>query len=156
MSAGDPPTAVATPATGVLLWRGATRACPVCGRRKLTTRWIVLAGSCPRCGFEFERSPGHFVGAVGMNTIITFGLMLTTITVGILLTLPDVAFWPVTLAGITVAVVVPVLLHPTTKTLWAAIDLALRPLESGEAWLLEAGIIGEPEPVTEEGPPQER
>ena len=126
-----------------MVWRGLTRACAVCGKRGLTRRWVVLTRDCPRCGFTFERSPGHFVGAVGMNTIVTFGLMLVTIVVGILLTLPDVRFWPVTLAALGVAVFVPVLFHASAKTLWVAIDLVMNPLETGEAPLLERHLVAE-------------
>ena len=85
-----------------------------------------------------------------MNTIVTFVLMLLTIVAGILLTLPDVKFWPVTLVALAVAIVVPVVFHVSAKTLWVAIDLLMNPLEAGEAPLLEQGL------VAEEGPPQQR
>jgi uncharacterized protein (DUF983 family) len=137
------------PGRPLMLWRGLTRGCAVCGRHRLTRRWVALAPTCPRCGFRFERAPGHFVGAVGINTIVTFGLMLLTIVGGLLLTLPDVQVWPVTLAALAVAVLVPILFHATAKTLWVAIDLLMHPLEPGEA--LIAGV----EPVAEEGSPQQ-
>jgi uncharacterized protein (DUF983 family) len=122
-----------TPARGVLIWRGVTRACPVCGRRGLTSRWVALRDDCPRCGFHFERKPGHFTGAVGMSTIITFGLLLITLLLGIWLSWPDVEPGPLLLVMIPIAVVVPIVFHPTAKTLWIAIDLAMKPLEVGEA-----------------------
>lgn len=122
-----------TPRHGTLLWRGATRACAVCGRRGLTRRWVVLRESCPDCGFRFERAPGHFVGAVGMSTIITFGLLLLTLLGGIAFMWPDVEAVPLFVATLLVAVVVPVVIHPTAKTLWVAIDLWMNPLEPGEA-----------------------
>lgn len=139
----EPGVAPPTPGAGLMVWRGLTRACAVCGQRRLSRRWIVLERSCPRCGFAFERSPGHFVGAVGMNTIVTFGLMLVAIVAGILLTLPDVRFWPVTLVALGVALVVPVLFHVSAKTLWVAVDLVMNPLEPGEAPLLEGGVVAE-------------
>ena len=75
-----------------MLWRGLTRSCAVCGERGLTRRFIILTPTCPRCGFRFERSPGHFVGAVGMNTMFTFGLLLVTLLIGVALTFPDAQF----------------------------------------------------------------
>ena len=122
-----------TPRNSVLLWRGFTRACPACGKRRLTRRGVTLREDCPRCDFHFERKPGHFVGAVGMSTIATFGLLLLTLVVGIALTWPDVTAAPLLLAMIPIAILAPPLLHPTAKTLWVAIDLMMNPLEPGEA-----------------------
>ena len=121
-----------TPGNGILLWRGISRACPVCGQRRLTRRWVVLCEQCPRCGFQFERKPGHFVGAVGMSTISTFALLLITLVVGIALTWPDVRAAPLLIPMLPIAVLVPLLGHPTAKTLWVAIDLMMNPVEAGE------------------------
>lgn len=122
-----------TPPRHLLFWRGITRACAVCGRRGLTRRGVSLRDHCPRCGFQFERKPGHFVGAVGMSTIFTFGLLLITLVVGILITWPDVEPGPLLGAMIPIAVIVPILVHPTAKTLWVAVDLSMNPLRPGEA-----------------------
>lgn len=122
-----------TPSPGVLFWRGITRACAVCGQRRLTRRWVTLREACPRCGFRFERKPGHFVGAVGMSTIVTFGLLLITLIAGIALTWPDIRPAPLLIPMLPIAVLFPLFIHPTAKTLWAAVDLMMSPLEPGEA-----------------------
>lgn len=122
-----------TPPTRVLLWRGLTRACAVCGRRGLTSRWVTLTAQCPRCGFEFERKPGHFIGAVGMNTIVTFGLLLASVVGGVIVMWPTPEFVPLIAVTLPVAIFVPVLFHVTAKTLWVAIDLTMKPLGPGEA-----------------------
>ena len=89
--------------------------------------------NCPRCGFHFERSPGHFTGAVGMSTIITFGLILITLLIGVAIQWPDINPGPLLAVMLPIAILVPLVFHPTAKTLWVAIDLALRPIEAGEA-----------------------
>ncbi|MEQ8842835.1 MAG: DUF983 domain-containing protein [Acidimicrobiales bacterium] len=122
-----------TPSRGTLLWRGFTRACAVCGERGLTRRGVTLLEDCPRCGFHFERKPGHFVGAVGMSTIATFGLLLITLVAGVAISWPDVSLVGLLLPMLPIAVLVPLLLHPTAKTLWVAVDLLMNPLEPGEA-----------------------
>ncbi len=122
-----------TPSNGTLFWRGITRACAACGQRGLTRRWVTLREECPRCGFRFERKPGHFVGAVGMNTIATFALLLITLVAGIGLTWPDVRVIPLLVPMLLMAVLVPLLIHPTAKTLWVGIDLMMNPLEPGES-----------------------
>jgi uncharacterized protein (DUF983 family) len=107
--------------------------CPVCGSGGLFRRWTRMVERCPRCGFLFERSPGQFIGAVGMNTIVTFGVLLVTLVVGFVVTSPDIAVVPLTLTGLAIAAVLPVLFYPFSKTTWAVIDLAMTPLEPGEA-----------------------
>ena len=42
---------------------------------------------------------------------------------------PDVAIWPVALGGFLAAVVTPLVFFPFSRTIWAAIDLALTPLD---------------------------
>ena len=87
---------------------------------------------CPGCGFRFEREHGHWVGALGMNTIISFGALLVTIVVGVVVTAPDIAVVPLLTAASLVAVFVPLLVFPFTRTLWSAIDLMMRPPEASE------------------------
>lgn len=118
---------------GILFWRGLTRACAACGGRGLTRRGVILREDCPTCGFHFERKPGHFVGAVGMSTIATFGLLLIALIVGVAVMWPEPETLPLLLPMLPIAVLFPIVIHPTAKTLWVAIDLMMNPLEPGEA-----------------------
>lgn len=138
-----------TPSRGVLFFRGATRACAVCGQRGLTRGVIDLCPECPRCGFVFERHPGHFVGAVMMNTIITFGAILITFLASLWVLWPDVNFLGLAAVPFLIVLIVPAFFTPTFKTLWVAIDLMMNPLEPGEA---PRGFVGVD---AEEGTPQE-
>jgi hypothetical protein len=67
-----------------------------------------------------------------MNTIVTFGLLGVVLLVGSILTYPDLAVVPMLAAAVVVTVVVPILFYPVSYTLWAAIDLTMRPLEPAE------------------------
>ncbi len=125
-----PPT---TPPKGTLLWRAARLRCPVCGSGRLFRRWVQLVDRCPRCAFQFERRAGQFVGAVGMNTIAVFGLLLIALAVGFVLTAPDVAVVPLLAVGVVISGLGPVVFYPFSKTLWTAVDLMMSPLEEGEA-----------------------
>lgn len=122
-----------TPSAGTLLWRAARLRCPVCGSGRLFRRWVQLVDRCPRCGFQFERRAGQFVGAVGMNTIAVFGLLLIALAVGFVLTAPKVAVVPLLVVGVVIAGLGPVVFYPFSKTLWTAVDLMMSPLEEGEA-----------------------
>lgn len=113
----------------VLLWRGTTRRCPVCGGGRLFVSWMRIRDRCPRCNFSMDRIEGHVMGSLGLNVIFSFGVLFLTLAVGIALTLPHVPAAPLIVAGVVVSLVVPVLFLPYSKTLWSAIDLAMRPLE---------------------------
>ncbi len=84
---------------------------------------------CPRCGFRFEREDGHWVGSLGFNTVISFGALLLTIVIGVVMTAPDIAVVPLTVAAVAVAVFTPLAMFPFSRTLWSAVDLMMRPLE---------------------------
>ncbi|CCM65329.1 MAG TPA: DUF983 domain-containing protein [Candidatus Microthrix parvicella] len=116
-----------------ILMRGATRRCPVCGTGGLFSGWFNLAKRCPRCELRFEREPGTFIGAIGMNTIVTFVSLFGIILVGAILTQPNIPLVPLASLAMGWALVSSVGGMPFTKTLWLAIDLLLSPLRDDEA-----------------------
>ena len=81
---------------------------------------------------KLERREGHFVGAVGINTIVTFGALLIGLGVAIAIAGEDMQPWVVVaiLGGLTL--IVSAVFFPISKTLWSAIDLMMVPLEPGE------------------------
>ena len=81
----------------------------------------------------FERSEGQFIGAVGINTVVTFALLLVVLVVGFIVTSPEIAAVELSIIGVAISVLVPILLYPFSKTIWTAIDLMMTPLEPGEA-----------------------
>ena len=83
------------------------------------------------------------MGALIINTTVTFGAFLVVFVGGILLTWPEV---PWTLVGvITIAIngVIPVVFYPVSKTLWLALELGWHPLEDHE---VEAAATRAPSP----------
>ena len=82
---------------------------------------------CPRCNFPFERIEGHWIGALGMNTIVSFGLLLVVLTIGFVVTYPEPPVIALMAVGVTIAIVVPLLFFPISRTLWGGIDLLMRP-----------------------------
>jgi uncharacterized protein (DUF983 family) len=129
----DAPT---TPSWWRLVGRALLAHCPVCGQRKIFTRWLKMADRCPRCGFVFERQEGHFIGAVGLNTVFTAVAVMASIIVGMVVSAPDLAVVPVIVVALAIAIVLPFVIHPACRMLWTAIHLMTQPLEPGEApWL---------------------
>jgi uncharacterized protein (DUF983 family) len=139
---GEPqprPSATKVP-LGRLLRRGLTLACPACGARGHFRHWVRMNERCHRCGLLFERIEGHWIGAIGLNTIVSFGALLLTLVIGVVLTLPDIPVAPLMVANIGVAAVVPVVFYPASRTLWTAVDIAMRPLEAHEVdWTVVPG-----------------
>jgi hypothetical protein len=84
------------------------------------------------------------LGSLTVNTILTFGAILVVLVVGMIVTYPDIAVVPIALASVAVAVLVPLLVYPFTSTIWAAIDLAMHPLQPAEVADASTSLRQEP------------
>jgi len=120
------------PARGRMLWRGLRRKCPRCGGGKLFHHWFTMIDQCPRCGLRFERTEGHWTGDLGINVMVSFGALLLTLLGGFLVSYPDPPGIGLLFAAFGVAILVPLLFFPVSKTIWLAIDLQFRPLAPDE------------------------
>jgi hypothetical protein len=87
---------------------------------------------CPCCGWKFNREEGHMLGGVAINLVATEFVFLVVLVVALILTVPDTPVLPLEIVGLTLNLVFPILFHPFSKTIWAAIDLVMRPLEPAE------------------------
>ena len=95
-----------------------------------------MVDACPRCGLHFERIEGHWIGAIGINTVVSFGVLMLSIAAGLIATIPDTPVGPLVALNLAVATIVPLAYYPISKTLWTAIDIAMRPLEPHEVdWM---------------------
>jgi hypothetical protein len=91
--------------------------------------FFQLRDRCPRCNFPLQREEGHWLGAVGINMIVTLGLLFVTMLVAFLLTIDERRALPVVIPCLLVACLTPVLFFGSSHTLWSAIELAMNPLE---------------------------
>jgi uncharacterized protein (DUF983 family) len=102
--------------------RGATRRCPRCGGGRLFETWFRIRTRCPRCGLRLEREEGGFLGAMTINYAVTAVAWVALLIVWLVVDLPDVHVPRLTIASIAVAVFVPLLFWPFSKTIWASVD----------------------------------
>jgi uncharacterized protein (DUF983 family) len=118
-----------TPSFPRMLVRGMLRRCPRCGTGHLFRGWFRMVDRCPGCGYRFEREEGFQLGGYVINFGVTEGLVCLVVAGYILAAAnnPDVSLWPV--AVLIAAVVTPIVFFPFSRTIWAAIDLALTPLD---------------------------
>lgn len=91
-----------------------------------------MVDDCPRCGLHFERIEGHWIGAIGINTIVSFGALLIATTAGLIATFPDFPVGTLVAINVLVSIMVPVASQPFSRTFWTAVDIAMRPLEPHE------------------------
>ncbi len=147
---GSTPPARPVVTHGRMLLRGLARRCPLCGQGKLFRRWFSLTERCPRCHLRFERIEGHWLGALGLNTIVSFTTLFVVVVVGLVLSHPDYETAPLLVAAVTTAIVVPLVFFPSSKMMWTAIDLCMRPLEAGEAGA-QGGLAPTPHPPSRNG-----
>lgn len=127
-----PGAIVPTEQRGRTFLRGWLKHCGVCGQGHLFRHWFRMKERCPRCGLRFERIEGHWTGDIGVNTIVSFGVLLVVLLGGFLLTWPDPPIGALIGAVAFTALFMPLFFLPFSKTVWLAADLMMRPLEPGE------------------------
>lgn len=116
----------------VLLLRGLVQRCPACGGGHVFRRWFVMTDRCGTCTLRFERVEGHWIGSLGLNTTVVFGVMLVVLLAVTIGGYPDPPIVPMLLAEIVIALMGPLAFFPSSRTLWTAMDLLMRPLLPGE------------------------
>lgn len=115
--------------------RGLRRRCARCGGKHIFSGWFTLRERCPRCGYRFERESGFFTGVYLVNYAVIavvlvvelFGFIVYEEANG-----GQASLVPALALGGATAVLLPLLTYPFAKSVWAAIDLAARPLEPTE------------------------
>jgi hypothetical protein len=89
---------------------------------------------CPRCGLYFEREEGEFLGAYVINYAAVSTVVAVVLVLVIAVEATGRSGWliPLLALGGFLAVVIPVLSYPFSKTVWVAIELAMKPLDPRE------------------------
>jgi uncharacterized protein (DUF983 family) len=110
-----------------MLWRGITLRCPRCGSGRVFSGPFKLKDRCPRCDLLFAREEGFWLGAYVINFGVGEGLVGIFLMVFLYVKINSdsmrLAPWIIT--GIALAIVLPILFFPFSRTVWAAIDLAM-------------------------------
>lgn len=118
-----------------MLGRGLLRRCPRCGARRVFETWFRMVERCPRCRLRFERESDFFLGAYVINLAVTEGLLILALFLYVFRAVndPTTPPLPVLVAALVFAVGAPLAFFPFSRTVWAAIDLAMRPVPYDEA-----------------------
>lgn len=118
-----------TPTLGQLVRRALLRRCPRCGSAGIWTSWFHMTHACPTCGLLFERgeSSDFWIGAYTINLVVaeTSAVIIAAVMWIVLgARAPFNLLWGASMA---LAVVMPLLFYPFSRTLWLALDLHFRP-----------------------------
>ena len=88
-----------------------------------------MVDACPRCGLVFRRIDGQWLGSWFLNICVAQAVVTLALIIGVAITYPEPPMWPIGIAAVLAAVVVPFAFFPFSRTIWTSIDLAMRPLE---------------------------
>jgi uncharacterized protein (DUF983 family) len=123
------------PTIPTLFGRAALKRCPRCGAGHLFTGWWTMKKCCPSCNLDFEGRPeeGHFLGAITINTGLTATILLLGIWFYVaVLALSDGGgppVWFVVVTSAALAVILPAIFYPFTKTIWVATEITLNRMD---------------------------
>lgn len=111
-----------------MLARAIRRRCPICGAPGLYRGWVEPRDACPRCQLDLDRGEADFfLGGYTLNFIAIELLIVAFLVGGVVLTWPSVPWDALLWTAAPMVVLAPILLYPVTRTLWLAVDLAMRP-----------------------------
>lgn len=105
--------------------RAIRRRCPYCGAPGIFTSWFTLKDRCPECHTLFAYEDGYFLGAYVINLVFTE--LLTVAFVIWMIAGTDMSVVRMQLAGIALAVALPLLFYPIACLLWISFDLGFHP-----------------------------
>jgi uncharacterized protein (DUF983 family) len=135
------------PSFGRMMRRAIVMHCPWCGsRRTFIRKWLGKYDRCRTCGIHWRREEGFELGAVTVNTVLTFIVLTVGMTIGFVLTSPDIPVVRMVLWLIGIAVLMPIVIYPLTFTIWLAFDIAVHRPDAAE--LAEAAAAVEANPAT--------
>ena len=112
----------------LLLRRGLRQRCPVCGRGTIFAGFFKTYEKCPVCGFEFEREPGYYTGAMAINLVVS-ELLIAIVAVPLAAS-QAVPVSTLIILGVTLPILLPVLFYRPTKSLWMSFDHFIHPAGS--------------------------
>jgi hypothetical protein len=98
----------------------------------LLQHWLGMKDRCPSCGLALDRGEesDFWLGAYAINLVIAEGFAAVVGAIVLWRTWPEstAAEW----IAITLAVIMPIVFFPFSRTLWLAWDLSFRPSEQGD------------------------
>jgi len=117
-----------------MLCRGLIRRCANCGEPgAFFISWFKTQDRCRGCKLLWQRNTqGFALGALAINFVLTGGALIATLVIGVVTSYPDLAIFELLVSTVGVTLFVGIFGYPISYTTWLAVDLIMRPVESGE------------------------
>lgn len=112
-----------------MLFRAGRLRCPRCGEAKVVQRWFATPPPCRHCGLDFNPDGDAAVGWIIVNLGITEILFIGGALLFLVATWPNVPWTGLTVGAVLGNLALPLLLHPFSRTIWAAIYLLLHRMD---------------------------
>jgi uncharacterized protein (DUF983 family) len=109
--------------------------CPRCGGGGILRTWLSMNAHCPTCGLALERGEhsefwiGAYVFNLALGELVAIGVPV----IWMIASAPNQPWTAIEIVGAILAVVLPFVFFPFSRTLWLAWDLSFRPVEPGDA-----------------------
>ncbi len=102
----------------VIFWRGLAHACPNCGQSGLFASAWRMHRRCPHCRMNFDKEDGFYAGYLAiLYGLVAFGWILP---IGVLWLLQVIGDGTAVIASLAGALLGPVFLYRTSRSLWLA------------------------------------
>lgn len=117
-----------------LFWRAVRLRCPNCSGKPVIVSWFRLRNECPVCGIRLDRGEDedYFLGGMFFNIMLAEVLFAVALGIVVFVLWPDVPWDGIEYTLALAMVGAPILLYPTSRLLWLALDLLLRPPDATE------------------------
>ena len=93
--------------------------------------FLRMRSRCPNCELELDRGESdYFYGAYLLNFVAAELVPVFVFVVALVVTWPSPPWNLLTVITVALAIIAPIALYPTTRSVWLALDLILRPGES--------------------------
>lgn len=109
----------------VVFSRALRRRCPYCGGSGIFRGWWTLRDNCPHCRASYNREEGYFLGAYAINLLVAEFLGLGLVVA--MLIWSGFSTLTMQITAVVVAIGLPLLFFPYSRTCWIALDLVLHP-----------------------------
>lgn len=112
-----------------MLVRGLFRRCAWCGGKgAFYTGWTEKQATCKTCGLNWRRDDvGYELGAAATAAIICMGPLVILLGIIVAVTWPEVNAVPLFIVLGLGAIGLPLLLYPSSYTMWQGVDIIMRP-----------------------------
>jgi len=125
---------VARSSTATKFGRSILLRCPRCGGRGILQTWLKMKDRCPTCGLALERgeSSEFWIGAYVFNLVAGEVIAIGVPVIWMIASSPHQPWGRIEMTAVLLAITLPVLFFPFSRTLWLAWDLSFRPAEPGD------------------------